>query len=194
MDDIAEILIPLFAIFCVIGLPIVAFMISRVLAHRERMEMIRNGIVPPVRGAGRAQWRDARAAAAVSRATGSSAEDYSVAAAQVSLRKGIRLAAVGTALLIGLSFIGYNHGAIDPGPWLLGGLIPMFIGIAQILIALASGATLGQPAAGRSGFAPPPPAAPFTEPVTPPVYDGSYTYRPGNTPELERPGSPPERR
>jgi hypothetical protein len=42
---------------------------------------------------------------------------------------------IGLALLTGLSFIGYhNHGrafgapTIEPGPWLLGGLIPTFVG------------------------------------------------------------------
>jgi hypothetical protein len=31
---------------------------------------------------------------------------------------------------------------IQPGPWVLGGLIPTFVGIAQIIIALISGATI----------------------------------------------------
>jgi hypothetical protein len=33
------------AVFCIFGLPIVAYIVRRVLAHNERMEMIRMGYV-----------------------------------------------------------------------------------------------------------------------------------------------------
>jgi hypothetical protein len=48
-------MVPIFAIFCVFGLPIIAYIVSKMLAHNERMEMIRMGYVyggyPPA-GAG----------------------------------------------------------------------------------------------------------------------------------------------
>ena len=56
------------------------------------------------------------------------------------LRKGIMTTFIGVALLIGLSFIGYRDGTWIPGPWLLGGLIPMFVGLAQVIGALLAGA------------------------------------------------------
>lgn len=75
---------------------------------------------------------------------------YDADSAQYSLSKGIKTAMVGVALFIGLGFIGYHSGdgpfgsaSIHPGPWLLGGLIPMFVGIAQIITALMSGAQFG---------------------------------------------------
>jgi hypothetical protein len=34
---------PVLAIFCVFGLPIVAYIVTKTLAHNERMEMIRMG-------------------------------------------------------------------------------------------------------------------------------------------------------
>ena len=40
-------LIPLVAIVFIFGAPIAAFIVSRVLAHQERMEMLRRGFVPP---------------------------------------------------------------------------------------------------------------------------------------------------
>jgi hypothetical protein len=178
--------IPLFAIFCVFGLPISGWIIARVLKHRERIEMIRAGMVPPAsRRAGPERW--AGPAAVPPSAV------YSVEAAQVSLRKGITLACIGTALFIGLSFIGYHDGEIHPGPWLLGGLIPLFIGVAQILIAVLSGAALTQRQFGPPG-GPVPPAETPAAPGPGPQFDGPYTYRPGSTPELERPNAPPERR
>ena len=46
MTDLSD-LVPMVAILCIFGAPIAAFIISRVLAHQERMEMLRRGIVPP---------------------------------------------------------------------------------------------------------------------------------------------------
>ncbi len=44
-----------------------------------------------------------------------------------NLRSGLTLIAVGGALTIGLLFMGV-------GPWILGGLIPLFLGIARLLL------------------------------------------------------------
>jgi hypothetical protein len=102
-------------------------------------------------------------------------------------------------LLIGLSFIGYHGGdgfmspaSIHPGPWLLGGLIPMFVGIAQIIIALLSGAQFGvsvPPIAGgpRGGPMPPPPSQRSYGAPPQPGQPGVH-YE-----ELARPVKPPER-
>ena len=65
--------------------------------------------------------------------------------AQQQMRKGIQVAFIGFALLIGLGFIGYHHGVVVPGPWLLGGLIPLFVGVAQIVSAVLSGASISVP-------------------------------------------------
>ena len=50
---------------------------------------------------------------------------------------------------MGLSFIGYHDGHYEVGAWLLGGLVPLFVGVAQIINAVLSGATFGVPAAQR---------------------------------------------
>ena len=53
------------------------------------------------------------------------------------LRWGILVTALGFALTIGLYTIGFDSGSIYPlhlGPWMLGGLVPMFLGIGLILI------------------------------------------------------------
>jgi len=142
----------------IFGLIIGGWILSRILRHRERMEMLRRGIVPPANGRG---WKNARFAGPggvppwtdVTVQPGMAAPGFGYSAyddpnsAQCTLRRGIFTAMIGFALLIGLSFIGYHGGdglfsppTIRPGPWLLGGLIPMFVGIAQIIIALLSGA------------------------------------------------------
>ena len=121
----------IFAIFAVFGFPVVAFIVFRWLAHRERMEMIR----PPVM-----------------RASGAEPAGYQVDGsdvAQAALRKGITIVFVGLGQTIGLSFIGYEDSIPvgvrwHPGPWLLGGIIPLCVGLAQIVSALLSGATLGR--------------------------------------------------
>ncbi len=113
--------------------------------------------------------------------------------AQRALYKGIRLALIGFALLIGLSFFGGTPGYSDfhGGPWLLGGLIPMFVGIAQVIVALISGAQLpGQ----RATFgAPPPPGPPPVQPPPPPPPSGTWEQpRSVRFEELSRPVKPPD--
>ena len=114
--------------------------------------------------------------------------------AQCTMHRGIVTTMVGFAILIGLSFIGYHAGdgpfspaTIHPGPWLLGGLIPMFVGIAQIIIGLLSGAafTFHTPQPGPGPYAPPPGQRPdgAPQPGEPgPRYE-----------ELARPVPPPDR-
>ena len=194
------------AIVAFIGLPIAYAMVNRFLAHQERMEMLRRGITPPpdpkwARKAAKRGWyaQGPYAASPPPPPPGMYAQydPYAQFQADRYLRKGITLAMIGLALLIGLSFIdNFTH---TPGPWLLGGLIPMFAGIAQIIIALLSGARFGpfvvsgMPPQGPAAQAPPHPeqqAAPFSGPrdVTP----GPYAWRPGPTTELEPPPSPPD--
>ncbi len=139
-----------------LGLPVLALILSRVMKHRERMEMLRHGMIPPPDGRWNRKPRLDDAAAHVDPGPGAMPppqpqsyipyEDPS--SAQCTMRRGLMTTAVGFALLIGLSFIGYHGGdgmlspaSIRPGPWLLGGLIPMFVGVAQMIIALMSGAT-----------------------------------------------------
>jgi len=191
-------LIPLFAIFFIFGAPVAAWIVSRVLAHQERMEMLRHGIVPPPNA------REMRKAMKYGWTPGSQppgpmpnqhwwgTDMY----AQQQLRRGIQVAFVGFALLLGLGFIGYRgDGQYVYGPWLLGGLIPMFVGIAQIIGAVMSGATFGPPHV-RQQFGPttngadaegsqPPPSQAGVPPG--PTYGG---WRPGPIPEIKKPPSP----
>jgi hypothetical protein len=181
-----------FVFLCIFGLPIIGWITVRAMQHRERMEMLRRGIMPPP-GQFKKTWSVSApppqpAHAPPPRQSGD--ED-----AQAMLRKGIVVAAVGVALTIGLGFIGT---LVDPphytyGPWLLGGLIPLFVGVAQIVIAVLSGAVVGAPPNGGAytpyrdrdpQAAAPPPQSPF---------ESSYTYRPGASPELQPP-QPPDRR
>jgi hypothetical protein len=185
------------AVACIFGLPVVAFIVSRVLSHHERMEMLRRGIVPPPNA------RDMRRAMKYgwtpSAMQNTPHEYYQTDfAAQHQLRRGMQVAFIGLALCIGLGFIGYRgDGVVYPGPWLLGGLIPLFIGIAQIISAVLSGASFG-PAATRQRFGPANEdagvaAGSESRTTTPPgpTYGG---WRPGPTPEIEKPASPPDYR
>ncbi len=139
MDE--DSIVALVGIICIIGIPMFAWIISRMLSHRERIEMIRHGYVPPP-------------TPFPSRVAGAAAYDPALSAHQ-QLRRGVSVAFVGLALLIGLSFIGYSgDGHFFPGPWLLGGLIPMFVGIAQIVSALMGGARFGHPYQSGGGFGP----------------------------------------
>jgi len=180
-----EDLIPLVAIFCIFGLPVLAFVIIRAMQHRERIELIRRGMHPAQAGS----WRDVPPVAPRAQRVGPIDGDDP----QRSLRKGIVLAFIGFALTIGLSFIGFLVApgrGFTPGPWLLGGLIPMFVGLAQIVTAILFGATL--PIADRARFGPGP--QPGAMPPPPPNFEGSYTYRPDpSTPELGR-SAPPDHR
>lgn len=203
-------MVEVIAVFCVFGLPVIAFIISRVLKHQERIEMIRRGMMPSAPGdtamwdsfarmnqsAPKAPPSQPRTAASEQHFDANTAYGYQAyMAAQNQLRKGITLGMIGLALFIGLSFIDLGR----PGPWLLGGLIPMFVGIAQILIAMMSGARFQFGAPGpAAGYQVPPvsnSSAPGPQPSQPrDVTPGSYAYRPGNTTELEPPAGPPDKR
>lgn len=188
------------AVTCIFGLPVMGWIVSRVLAHQERMEMLRRGVVPPPNA------RDMRRAMKHGWTPGTMQQDpanhYDYYPqdfyAQQHLRKGMQVAFIGLALLIGLGFIGYRgDGTYVYGPWLLGGLIPLFVGIAQIISAVLSGATFG-PASTRQRVGPGPSAQTGTAgsqnagTMPPgPVYGG---WRPGATPEIEKPASPPDYR
>ncbi|MFY9779499.1 MAG: DUF6249 domain-containing protein [Candidatus Baltobacteraceae bacterium] len=186
-DDAASIL----AILIIFGFPCAAFVVWRWMAHRERMEMIRHGMAPPL---GKADWRAVRAQSPSGPGAYAGAPQQ---AAQVTLHKGIKVAFIGLALTIGLSFIGYHDGgpfgmSLHPGPWLLGGLVPLFVGLAQIVSALLSGASFGS-SPRWEGYQPQsPPGAAQSGPGQ--SFDGPYAYRPGPAQELRPPAPPPERR
>jgi hypothetical protein len=78
---------------------------QRQLVHQERLAMIEKGLLPE-------NLKDMELPVTVSPAR--------------SLQSGIVTASIGLALLLGLGTIGY-------GPWLLGGLIPLAVGIGQII-------------------------------------------------------------
>jgi len=193
-------LVPVAIFSLVIG----GWILGRIMRHRERMEMLRRGIVPPPNGK---DWKNSRFVGtgtgpawtgSVPGPAGPPGFGYSAyddpSSAQCTLRRGVLTAMVGFALLIGLSFIGYHAGdgpfapaTIRPGPWLLGGLIPMFVGIAQIIIALMSGAVFV--------FGSPPPRGPLGPP--PPAQRSYGSAQPGQPgpryEELARPVPPPDR-
>ena len=53
------------------------------------------------------------------------------------LRWGILVTALGVALSLGLYFIGFDSAANYPlrlGPWMLGGFVPLFLGLGLILL------------------------------------------------------------
>ena len=192
-------LIPLFAIVFMFGAPCAVWCISRVLAHQERMEMLRRGMVPPpnardMRRAMKSGWTPGT----MQSGPANGYEYYPDFYAQRQLRKGVQVAFIGLALLIGLGFIGYRgDGTYVYGPWLLGGLIPLFVGIAQIIGAVLAGASFGPPSA-RQRFGPTSPGTTSSAPneagsaMPPgPAYGG---WRPGPTPEIEKPASPPDYR
>jgi hypothetical protein len=213
MTDFAQVL----AMLIVFGSPVAAFIVFRVLAHKERMEMIRNGM-PPIVG-GKKWERRAREYAEWSARANPQPNDFGAPprpgptppprptpppfatgpvppgkSPEKSVHDGVVTAAIGLALTIGLSFIGYHSdgGAfggptIHPGPWLLGGLIPMFVGIAQIINGVLGGAVLG--GVNRRPYVPPCPEPP------PCVRDA--TPQPGRTddqPRIARPVPPPDLR
>jgi hypothetical protein len=204
-----EDLIPIIAILCTIGLPVCSFMLFRVLKHRERMEMIRHGLAPDGSAAGwsappppRApNWSGPPPPDAMSmgrRGKRNCRDSGELEAPYITLRKGIRLAMIGIAVTIGISFVGFDDGSIRPGPWLLFGFVPLFVGLSQIILALLSGASLTPVQQQWSAGQPQPPpqfggSAPGPAPSQQ-VYDTSYTYRPGDVQELQPPASPPERR
>lgn len=197
-------LVAIVAILIIFGAPIGVWMLSKIHAHTERMEMIRRGMAPPPPGIPPNLTPPNFGAMPPPNVAGKRGyyppqyEDYYYA--QRQLRRGIQVACIGFALLLGLSTIGPLSG--NPvGPWLLGGLVPMFVGIAQIVNAVLNGARLPGFGAGATwsqptNFGPPPnvgpgPAAAPPPPQAPP---GPYAWRPGSTPEIERPVPPPDQR
>lgn len=204
----------LFGMIFVFGLPMAAFIVSRVLKHQERMELLRRGIIPPPdnKNAYKAWQKSGSAWQTIpppaagpgpvppQRGAGSWSPDDDP---QRALFRGIRTAFIGLAILIGLSFIGGTPGssAFHGGPWLLGGLIPMFVGIAQIIIAVLSGAELPgvqprgryMPPPGMPGPGSPPPPPGFNGTTVPPPPWASQPGRP-RFEELSKPAPPPDAR
>jgi hypothetical protein len=206
--DSTETLVPIFAIMFLFGGPIAAIIIWRVLAHQERMEMLRRGMTPPpdprtMRRAMKYGWQPGPGTMPPGPAMGQMPPinyGYDPAFyAQNQLRRGMQVAFVGLALLIGLSFIGYRgDGPPHYGPWLLGGLIPMFVGIAQVITAIMSGARIGGAPVGvttqsqSQSFGPMPGTSAPGPTSTAQAPSGPYGWRPGPTPEIEKPAGPPD--
>jgi hypothetical protein len=200
--DQPEIIVPVAFFFFVVGLPVIIWGLSRVFAHQERMEMIRRGVAPPYpppdpRAFHKAMkygpWPPPGSAP-----PGTNVPFYDpIYYAQYELRRGIKVACIGFAILVGVSFIGYHRGEYVYGPWMLFGLIPMFVGIAQIIGAVLSGARISSfgpaPTGGyRSSESETARTANATGGVPP---SGPYAgWRPGPTPEIEKPPSPPDYR
>jgi|SRR5580658_4061210 hypothetical protein len=211
MEDITGAL----AIIFIFGAPVAAWIVSRVLRHQEQMEYLRRGMVPPPHVSGRAfrRWyREVNRTGATGVPPPWPTTPTTPAAApqmpyyppgddpQHALFKGIRTAIIGLGILLGVSFFGGTWGSADfhGGPWLLLGLVPMFVGIAQIIIAVLSGAQL--PGVGRTTFIPPPPPGPSAGPRQPqpgaPWQPGGAWQQPGrpHVEELSKPTPPPDRR
>ncbi|MBV8298150.1 MAG: hypothetical protein JO083_01125 [Candidatus Eremiobacteraeota bacterium] len=207
-------IIAVVAVMFVFGAPVVAFIVARALRHQERIEMIRRGIVPPDftdRRAYRA-WRKAGSpwpppgAQQAGPQPGQAPWVQPPPAApwtppeddpQRALFKGIRIALIGFALTIGL---GALFGGFSGNPAVLGGLIPMFVGIAQIIIALISGAQLPwiapqvtfiPPPPHQPGAPPPPPPPPGYGSQPPPAQPPPWAERP-RFEELSKPTPPPD--
>jgi hypothetical protein len=223
MDDNA---IGALAVLCIFGAPVAALIVSRILAHRERMEMIRQGMPPSMFGGKRSQRRAARDFAAWSaqqqpdgqpqsgfgamppfggpqpragdrvRAAFDARPQPEYGSPEKMLRGGVVTACIGFAITLGLSFIGYSHEngltEFHPGPWLIGGLIPMFVGVAQIINAVLAGAQINLPRGyGNAVYRDIPP--PRNEP--PPWATGDPMQQPGRTveqPRIARPVPPPD--
>ncbi len=191
------------AVLVIFGLPMAYAIANRWFAHQERLAMLRRGIVPPPdpkwsKHWAKSGWGDPGAYSVPPSAASANYEQYEMMCASPGrmLRKGITLAMIGFALLVGLSFIDLGR----PGPWLLGGLIPLFVGIAQIIIAVLSGARFGPIGLGAPqwpGPGMPPPGAQGQasgqQPFRAAGSAGSYAgWRPGSTTELEKPPAPPD--
>jgi hypothetical protein len=205
-DAMAAIFVPI----CLFGLPVAAIIFSRYLRHQERMEMLRRGIVPPPDMSRRAyrEWRRAGGTWPPPGSPPPQAQPYvqpppTVAWTAVeddpqrALMKGIRLALIGLGLTMAF---GYAFGGYRGNPILLGGLIPMFVGVAQIIIAMLSGAQLPG-AEPRMTFIPPPQPPPGnTSTPPPPNFGSTVTPPPWARPagphleELSRPAPPPDLR
>ena len=173
------------AVLLIFGLPTIGWIIVRMMKHMERMEMIKRGMLPPEDeakyGAYSARYQappQAQGPYVAHPATWNTQ-------AQCMLRKGIITTAVGVALFLGLSFIGWRgDGSFTLGPWLLGGLIPLFVGLAQVANAMLAGAQFPRAGVTYGPIPPPPPNNASTPP--PASGSGPYAYRPGATEELPR--------
>jgi hypothetical protein len=178
-------IIAVFALTFLFGGPIAAFLAWRYFSHRERLAMIKQGMIPPgpfgtptpMPGLQTSSQRTVFVPNSMCQAT---------------LAKGIRTTFTGIALLIGLSFIGYHgDGHWTPGPWLLGGLVPFFVGLSQVVVAMLSGATVTVPQWQREPGPPEPPLYSVPNPPPGPPPSGPFTYRPpGDVPELPRQNPP----
>ena len=176
------------AVVCIFGMPVFSYVITRIMKHMERMEMIKHGMIPPENGAKWAETINPTQAPPPPPGAQMYVPHPSMwnSSAQTQLRKGVVTSAIGLALFIGLGFIGARpDGTYVLGPWLLGGLIPLFVGLAQIANAMLSGA-LPRPNVTVGPIPPPPPGSP-----PPPPGSGPYAYRPGPTEELPR-SKPPQ--
>jgi len=203
------------AVLMLFGGPVAAWIIHRSLAHAEYMAMIRNGITPPdprmSRRAARGAWGPppnvtpppagvwGAPPQAAPMPPSAAYNDYNAYYAQRQLHRGLVTGFVGLAILIGLTL------GLGRGPWMLGGLIPMFVGIAQVITAVLAGAQITLPqgvAAGHTSFGPSPGQAPPSgfgqtvsgPPPSPPTPDQYGGWRPGSMPGIEKPASPPDQR
>ena len=209
----ADTIVPIMFFLIVVGAPVAAWVISRVLAHQERMEMLRRGFTPPpdhlmVRNAmkygAKHGWTPGMALPEQRRRPDGlrPAPTTRPTTPKRSCAAEFKVAFIGFALLIGLSFIGFHDGRYVYGPWLLGGLIPMFVGIAQVISAVLSGAQItpmGSAAANGSRFGPPehgaeaPASAGRRCKRAPPAAGFLRRVGPGPMLEIEKPAGPPDR-
>ena len=212
-----ETIVPVIGIICIFGLPIGGWIVVRMMQHRERMEMIARGIMPPPdtrewrkmnRMSRRGGWGAGMGAGQMPPWTpqqtaqtpygqmppGAMMQD-DPNSPQCQLTGGIKMAMIGLALTIGFATIGAHSDGWRPGPWLLGGLIPMFIGVAKIINGVLGGASLG--AWGARPMPPPPPhyGAPQPPPAAPGYpFGNAEPQKPGpRYEELARPVPPPDR-
>jgi hypothetical protein len=190
------------AILCVFGLPLTYAIVNRVLSHQERIEMLKHGITPPLDSKWAKRMYKAGFDPNMYAQPGGMQQQYGScfgvdADPNRTLRRGISLTCIGIGLTVGLSFI--NPGR--PGPWLLGGLIPLFVGIAQVVIAMLSGAGGARSVMGGpwGPVPPPPPSGGRQQPSGQQPFSGSRdvtpgygAWRPGPATGLEKPPSPPD--
>ena len=199
------------AVICIFGLPVAGWIVLRFLKHQERMEMLRRGMMPPPDFGDKRVYRAWQRAGSPWPPPGaqpppppqwtpqspqpgwSAPEDDP----QRALYKGIRLALIGFAITagLGIAFHGFSG-----NPIILGGLIPMFVGIAQIIIALISGAQLPGVDNRITFIPPPPPPGPGSPPPPPGGYGAAqpppWADQPGRPrfEELSKPVPPPDLR
>ena len=81
----------------------------RWLRYKETIELAQRGLIKPKRGGDQPLSR--------------------------TYRTGIIISAVGIAMTCGLATIGFEDGSPIIGPWLIGGLIPLSIGLAMVYIS-----------------------------------------------------------